>query len=345
MTDVSADGDMDSVQTPTSAVGFVPLTTERLTLRAFRTGDAADLHRLLNDFEVCRMLANVAFPYDKSDAAKWIAFASSQIARGEYHLVITGWDGDRETILGGIGLRVARGKRIGELGYWVAKQYWGHGIATEAIGRLVAWAFANLELDLIEASTATDNYASIAVLRRTGFRDAGTDTKKFKARGATLKVLRFEVTRDDVGGRTDPATDAEAGEAKPLVHVAACALIDVDTRILLARRPEGKRMAGLWEFPGGKLNPGETPEAALIRELKEELGIDVARSCLAPFAFASHSYKTFHLLMPLFLCRRWQGIVTPQEGQALAWVTPDKLSDYKMPEADRPLVPLLRAFL
>jgi 8-oxo-dGTP diphosphatase len=130
-----------------------------------------------------------------------------------------------------------------------------------------------------------------------------------------------------------------------MLLVAACALIDPDGRVLLARRPEGKAMAGLWEFPGGKLIHGETPEAALIRELKEELGIDVAESCLAPFAFASHAYERFHLLMPLYLCRRWGGAIVPQEGQAVAWVRPQKLADYAMPPADRPLVALLRDFL
>jgi 8-oxo-dGTP diphosphatase len=132
---------------------------------------------------------------------------------------------------------------------------------------------------------------------------------------------------------------------KPLLLVAACALIDADGRILLARRPEGKKMAGLWEFPGGKLMVGETAEAALIRELKEELGIDVATACLAPFTFASHDYGHFHLLMPLYLCRRWRGVPRAVEGQTLAWVRPDRLADYPMPPADKPLIPLLRDFL
>jgi 8-oxo-dGTP diphosphatase len=127
-----------------------------------------------------------------------------------------------------------------------------------------------------------------------------------------------------------------------LVLVAAVVLVDADGRILLAQRPEGKAMAGLWEFPGGKVEPGETPEAALIRELHEELGIDTWTSCLAPLSFASHSYAEFHLLMPVFICRRWDGIVTPHEGQKLAWVTPDRLRDYPMPEADSPLIPIIR---
>jgi 8-oxo-dGTP diphosphatase len=125
------------------------------------------------------------------------------------------------------------------------------------------------------------------------------------------------------------------------VLVAACALVDADGRVLVAQRPEGKPMAGLWEFPGGKVEAGERPESALIRELREELGIDVAEACLAPLTFASHSYDDFHLLMPLYVCRRWSGTVAAREGQKLAWVKPVKLRDYAMPPADLPLVPHL----
>jgi len=127
--------------------------------------------------------------------------------------------------------------------------------------------------------------------------------------------------------------------------VVAVALIDVDGRVLLAQRPEGKAMAGLWEFPGGKVQPGETPETALIRELKEELGIDVAEACLAPLSFASHRYDRFHLLMPLYACRRWTGSPEAREGQRLAWVRPQKLEHYPMPPADKPLVAMLRNWL
>ncbi len=130
-----------------------------------------------------------------------------------------------------------------------------------------------------------------------------------------------------------------------IVLVSAVALIDADGRVLLTQRPEGKSMAGLWEFPGGKVEPGETPEAALIRELREELAIDTVESCLAPFTFASHLYDDFHLLMPLYLCRVWQGVPAPQEGQALAWVRPVRMRDYPMPPADKPLVAMLRDFL
>jgi 8-oxo-dGTP diphosphatase len=133
--------------------------------------------------------------------------------------------------------------------------------------------------------------------------------------------------------------------SKPLVLVVACALVDVDGRVLIAQRPEGKQLAGLWEFPGGKVEPGETPEAALVRELKEELDIEVAQACLAPFVFTSHAYESFHLFMPLWLCRRWSGVVRAREHQALAWVKPARLNEYPMPPADEPLVAYLRDFL
>ncbi len=130
-----------------------------------------------------------------------------------------------------------------------------------------------------------------------------------------------------------------------LVLVAACALIDPDGRVLIAQRPPGKPMAGLWEFPGGKVEPGERPEESLIRELREELGIAVKEECLAPLTFASHLYPDFHLLMPLYVCRRWEGFVEPQEGQQLKWVRPPELRNYPMPPADEPLISHLTTLL
>jgi len=135
------------------------------------------------------------------------------------------------------------------------------------------------------------------------------------------------------------------GDEFSIILVVAVALVDVDGRVLIAQRPAGKSMAGLWEFPGGKVDTGELPEAALIRELDEELGIDVSRNCLAPFTFASHSYNDFHLLMPLYVCRVWEGTVTPKEGQNLKWVQPLELKEYPMPPADVPLVAMLRDLL
>jgi 8-oxo-dGTP diphosphatase len=123
-----------------------------------------------------------------------------------------------------------------------------------------------------------------------------------------------------------------------LVLVVACALVDADGRILIAQRPEGKKMAGLWEFPGGKVEPGETPEATLVRELREELGIGTKSACLAPLTFASHAYEDWHILMPLYVCRRWEGIAQPREGQVLKWVRAKELRNYPMPPADLPLI-------
>ncbi|UWU20505.1 8-oxo-dGTP diphosphatase MutT [Rhizobium sp. CB3060] len=136
---------------------------------------------------------------------------------------------------------------------------------------------------------------------------------------------------------------SEAG--RKIILVAACALIDTDGRILLAQRPEGKSLAGLWEFPGGKVEAGETPEETLVRELEEELGIQTKIACLAPLTFASHTYETFHLLMPLYICRRYEGIANGREGQAIKWVRPQALRDYPMPPADEPLIPFLQDLL
>jgi len=151
-----------------------------------------------------------------------------------------------------------------------------------------------------------------------------------------------------ITGPDNGCYDAETRLGKPGLEtrlVVAVALVDIDGRVLLARRPAGKPMAGLWEFPGGKVNVGELPEQALIRELDEELGIDITASCLAPLTFASHCYDDFHLLMPLYVCRVWKGTPTAKEGQELKWVRPLRMGDYAMPEADVPLVALLRDFL
>ena len=342
MSDIPPTAEPTAPQLP-SPGGFDALKTERLTLRPPEPADAEAIHRLVNTWPVVRMLSRVPYPYPRRLTDEWIASTVAQRAEGRaWHLAITGQEAGSEMVIGCVGLRL-EGTRTGHLGYWVGERFWGHGVAGEAAARVVSWALANLPIDSVRAQVSIDNPASSAVLRRLGFRQVGEATQHFLARDAETPVLVFEATRNDVFGHVETGPPVEG--AKPLLLVAACALIDTDSRVLLARRPEGKKMAGLWEFPGGKLNPGETPEAALIRELREELGIDVAEACLAPFAFASHAYERFHLLMPLFLCRRWNGFVQPLEGQLLAWVRPAKLTEYEMPAADKPLVPLLRDFL
>ncbi len=197
-----------------------------------------------------------------------------------FHLVVTGTEDDQEMIVGGVGLRMHRTDRVADLGYWVGRRFWGHGVASEAAGRLVRWALANLDLDRIEASVATDNPGSMSVLREDRLpagrhRHAEIPGPGRRASGVPL--------RGGAGGHARRQAESKCPPArKPLLLVAACALIDTDGRILLARRPEGKKMAGLWEFPGGKLDPGETPEAAVIRELHEELGIDIASKLPRP---------------------------------------------------------------
>lgn len=334
----------DSLKAP----AFAPLTTERFTLRALRATDAPAVHRLVNDWEVAKNLARVPFPYPSTLAEEWIASTHEQLAAGDaWHLAITGEENGAEVLVGCVGLTRSQKDRGAELGYWIGRRYWGHGAAPEAAGRLARWALANLDLDRVVASALVDNDRSASVLRRIGFRDTGQGSQDFLSRGGPMPVRLFELRREDLpaesGPEIHPAVEEPAN--KRIVLVAAVGLVDGDGRVLLARRPEGKPLAGLWEFPGGKVHPGETPEEALIRELKEELAIDVTAACLAPFTFASHAYEKFHLLMPLYLCRRWSGVVTPVEGQALAWVRPGKLAEYPMPPADKPLVALLRDFL
>ncbi|MDB5371260.1 MAG: 7,8-dihydro-8-oxoguanine-triphosphatase [Roseomonas sp.] len=329
---------------------FAPLRTERLTLRPLGPGDAAQLHRLINDWDVVRWLSRVPFPYPRELADEWIASTHRQRAAGEaWHLAIVEQEGEQDMLVGCVGLMLQPGERSAELGYWVGRKYWGHGVAAEAGGRLARWGLANLDIDRVVASVLEENDRSAQVLRRIGLRESGTGEAHFLARGGRLPVRLFEGGRDEIAApftEPEPAPAAPAApDAKPVLLVVACALVDSDGRVLLARRPEGKPMAGLWEFPGGKIDPGETPEQALIRELKEELDIDVSASCLAPFTFASFEAEKFHLLMPLYLCRRWQGTMAAREGQALAWVRPNKLTGYAMPPADKPLVAMLRDFL
>ncbi|MDB5412314.1 MAG: acetyltransferase [Rubritepida sp.] len=309
----------------------LPIVTARLVLRRLEPEDAPAVTRLVNDYSVAGNLARVPFPYREGLALDWIASAGQQIDSGDaYHLAIT-QDGK---LVGCIGLTLKR-KALPEIGYWIGRKFWGQGLAREAGAALLDWAQESLGIAEVEASALTDNLASQAVLRHLGFVESGPGVQQFLSRNRNMPVLMFRRT----------AAPPVPPPPKPILLVVACALVDHEGRVLLAQRPEGKSLAGLWEFPGGKLNDGETPEAALIRELREELSIETQEACLSPLFFASHSYAKFHLLMPLYICRKWDGRVMPAEGQQLAWVRPDKLRDYPMPPADIPLVALLRDFL
>jgi 8-oxo-dGTP diphosphatase len=312
------------------------LHTPRLTLRPLGHGDAEAFHRLINHWDICRRLPDAPFPYPASLAAEWIAAAAVDRATGvaqQFALVETATGG----LIGAAGLRLSKDRRSADLGYWLGSAHWRQGFGLEAARRLTEWAFAELSVGHVTATVAADNEASIGLLRQVGLAEAGKGAQAFQCRpGTKLPVYYYALPREAPKEGTAPA---------PVLLVAAAALIDTEGRILLARRPEGKKFSGLWEFPGGKIDPGETPEVALARELREELGIEVRPKDLAPFTFASHAYEKFHVLMPVFLCRRWLGKPTPQEGQALAWVEPHRLVEYPMPPADRPLIPMLRDFL
>ncbi|MBM3574019.1 MAG: GNAT family N-acetyltransferase, partial [Alphaproteobacteria bacterium] len=219
--------------------------------------------------------------------------------------------------------------------------FWGQGFASEAVARVVAFAFDDLGLDRLAANAHIDNPASGRVLEKAGFSVIGRGVGPSAVFGRPVEVLEYILERLAAG--CDPGRAAPA--PLPVVLVVAAALIDADDRVLIARRPPGKKMAGLWEFPGGKVGANESPETALVRELKEELGVDTSGSCLAPFTFASHRYENFHLLMPLYVCRNWRGAPTPREGQDIKWVRAARLADFPMPPADRPLVAMLRDLL
>ncbi len=319
-------------------LGLLPLDSARLLLRRPEATDAAAVRALAGDAEVARYTARIPHPYPDDAAASWIERARRPLAEsGELELVIQGKE--PAELVGGISL-VLDGPNAGEIGYYLGRAHWGHGYAGEAVSALAQFAARHLQLERLFATVHTENTRSARVLIGCGFRLVGEAVHEFPARGFSAPVALYALDRAgcDPARQTPPA-------AVPILLVSAAALVDADGRVLLARRPPGKKMAGLWEFPGGKVNEGETPEAALVRELAEELAIDTSESCLAPIAFASHRYGDFHLLMPLFVCRRWRGIVSAREGQELAWVRPPRLSDYPMPPADQPLVAMLRDLL
>ncbi len=307
-----------------------PLDAARVRLRRFELSDAPVVAELAGDPAVAQWTANIPHPYGLDDAQAFVGAA--QASRDSHVFAIERRLDGR--LIGACGFGHHWGAE--EVGYWIGRPYWSHGYATEALRRLLRLAFRTVGLDSVTAEVLPENAASRRVVEKLGFLPEGTSERHLPARGASRRLERLRLTRADW---------ERAWAARPMLLVTAAALVDVDGRVLIAQRPQGKSMAGFWEFPGGKLHAGETPETALVRELEEELGVDVRESCLAPLCFASHDYDTFHLLMPLFACRTWKGDVQAREGQKLAWVRPARLGDYPMPPADVPLVALLRDWL
>jgi len=309
------------------------LETARLIIRPLRLEDAPDVQRFASDWDVARFTSSIPHPYPEGAAEAWIR---GQVDDFDNTFAIERRGG--ATFVGAIGFEHDREKRELVFGYWIGKPHWRNGYATEAVQALVDHAFTTLGVERVVASVMPENRASVRVQEKVGMIYCGVAQEPAPARGGPIGVERRMLDRDRW-------LALKAPPPVPIVLVSAVALVDPDGRVLIAQRPPGKSMAGLWEFPGGKVHDRETTEAALIRELKEELGIDVKAACLAPFTFASHRYETFHLLMPLYVCRRWDGTVTPQEGQAVKWVRPKQLADCPMPPADQPLVAMLRDFL
>jgi 8-oxo-dGTP diphosphatase len=310
-----------------AAGNWTVLTSERLVLRPLTAADRAAVEGFATEWRQAADPRDARPPGDGESVADWLGEVEKSRTRGEC-LTYAIERRPENAFVGTISLRFAETEPVGEVGYWIGRAFQRRGYAIEAIGRLLRYAFDGLRLDEVRAATATSNQASISLLRKIGM----TEGEHAGSMAAGIRLWSMRRPRGVVAGLTT-------------VLVAAVALVDGDGRVLLAQRPPGKAMAGLWEFPGGKIKPGETPEAALIRELREELGIDVTASCLAPFTFASHAYAEFHLLMPLYVCRKWQGTVRGLEGQALTWVRPARLADYAMPPADKPLIAMLRDLL
>jgi 8-oxo-dGTP diphosphatase len=319
---------------PIAADGRIrlPIATRRLKLRSLEETDVPAIVALAGDFEVSRHTAVIPHPYGESDARAFLVQSAADFAAGR-SLTLAIERVAEPGLIGCVG--VTRVADAAEVGYWLGRPFWRQGYASEAVKAVLPAIFEDFALREAFAEVMPANPASSRVLEKAGFARDG-EGRGGRGRCSGVPVVRYVLGREAWLARQ---------AAAPTVLVAAVALVDRDGRVLLAQRPPGKAMAGLWEFPGGKVQPGETPEAALIRELKEELDIDVSERCLAPFTFASHRYDDFHLLMPLFLCRMWDGTVRPLEGQQVAWVRPMRLADYPMPHADRPLVAMLRDFL
>lgn len=301
-----------------------PFTSAQLRLRPLAESDLPHLVELASDNEVARWTAAIPYPFLEAEGRAYLERAGA-----ENHIVLTLETCAAREFVGCLCIDITEG--VGDIGYWIGRSYRGRGFGGEALKRATRFAFEDLNVDALDVEVMVGNVVSERILEKAGYAKTG-ETVGVTSRCDGVPVVQYRLDR--VGWAAQQA-------AKPTLLVVAVAMVDPDGRVLMAKRPEGKKMAGLWEFPGGKVDEGESPEAALIRELKEELDVDTRESCLAAYTFASHEYEDFRLLMPLYVCRVWKGTPQAQEGQELAWVRPQRMRDYPMPPADEPLIALL----
>lgn len=310
------------------AVNVNALEAPRLHLRRLTFDDAPTLVAEADNWNIARYTALIPHPYTDAEARKFIDGAQVDRNGNSRHVfaIETRIEGQ---LIGCIEINMGTGSDT--FGYWIGEDHWGQGFATEATLAMVRFAFQSAGKTELCAAVHPENTGSRRVLEKAGFVYDRVDTS-LPGRCTDVEANIYVLKAEDWFKR-------EA--AKPKLLVSAVALVDADGRVLVAKRPKGKPLAGLWEFPGGKVHDDETPEVALVRELNEELGIDISQSCLAPLTFASHAYEAFHLIMPLYVCRTWAGQVTPCEGQELQWLMPNRLNTVPMPPADIPLVAML----
>ncbi len=312
-------------------MNFAPIETDRLLLHPPGPDDTEALSAVLDNADVARHSPGLPHPYPPAAVGDWIGRTHRQLLAGEGFAFVVR-DRRSGAVVGLVELALEGQRAIGELAYWVDRDRWDQGIATEAARRMVAFGFDTLGLAAIWGVAITENPASVRVLEKSGL----AHQRDGSYYGRPIVLHRLE----------RPAYRQQAIESPmPVVYVAAVAMVDDDRRVLLAQRPAGKAMAGLWEFPGGKVEPGERPAITLARELSEELGVEIGIGDFEPFAIVSHSYDDFQLVMPLMLCRRWPGTPHGKEDQVLAWATGSELSDFAMPAADLPLVADLKQLL
>lgn len=311
-----------------------PLRGDRVILRPVGPEHLDAFSAGANNRRVSSMVSSLPHPYTRQDGEAFLRDCAQRHAAGNGLRLAIERAGDG-AFLGLTGFNLNDDGTL-ETGYWLCEEHWGQGYGSDAIRHLMAHGLETLGYPQVVAHVLKDNIASQRVLEKSGFVAGELCEQPFPLRPTgTATCRRFTLTA---------RAFADARKSR-LLLVTAVALLDSDNRVLLQQRPLDKHMGGLWEFPGGKVDPGETPERALVRELNEELGIDVRESCLAPLTFASHAYDGFHLLMPLYICRSWKGRVQGREGQKIAWVSSAKLGDYPMPPADIPLIPILRDWL